>query len=487
VIPELHPFQADLIDRGRRQFEVGKRVVVFQAATGAGKTTIACHMAKLAKQKGRNVLFLAHRRRLIDQISDRLIDFQVDHGVFMRGHPLERNTAVQVASRDTIVSRCVNNQWVGLPPADLIILDEGRHGCSPEYQNLLANYPRARVVLLDATPVLSDGSGLAPFAEAIECAAPTSQLVRDNFLVPVRCYAPERLGKAKKAGKFKAGIAGDLVQSWLTYGEGRPTVVFAQRVEHSKDAVARFQAAGISAAHVDANTSDGDRDRVFDQVAEGKVKVLSNVGILGEGVDIPALGCVVLWCNVQGRVRFLQACGRVMRPFPGKEYAILIDHAAAVFRHGFPDEDSEWTLTGNADEAFALAKANGETKAPLYCKTCELVWSGSLECPKCGRRPAKPPRSIFSAEEQEVHEEILTECERKAKEDDRHEQMVKHWLRCIGLAFARGGTFGMAAVVWKQRFNAWPDESFPCHPGRQNMKRKVADIYPEYGKKRQHA
>ena len=33
---------------------------------------------------------------------------------------------------------------------------------------------------------------LQDVVEAIECAAPTSQLVRDGYLVPVRCYAPER-------------------------------------------------------------------------------------------------------------------------------------------------------------------------------------------------------------------------------------------------------------------------------------------------------
>ena len=80
-IPIPHPFQLDLVERTRQSMIRGNRIIVVQAATGAGKTTIAAHMTKLAVAKGSKVLFLVHRRKLVDQIFSRLEDFQVDENL----------------------------------------------------------------------------------------------------------------------------------------------------------------------------------------------------------------------------------------------------------------------------------------------------------------------------------------------------------------------------------------------------------------------
>jgi DNA repair protein RadD len=480
MTPQLRDYQADLTDRVRRQVAIGKRVIVAQAATGAGKTVWAADLARSAAAKGKFVLFVVHRRRLVGQISRTLAAFDVPHGVIMRGEPTSV-ASVQVASRDTLLSRCVRNEWLGLPGADVVIVDEAHHAADPqsEYRKILAQYPRAVLVLLSATPVGPDGRGLGPWAEAIECAAPTSRLVRAGHLVPVKVFAPER---KKKGKRFLRGIAGDLVESWLTYSERRPTVLFCSRVKHSLDAVKALQAQGISAAHVDADTPDDDRDRIFERVAAGDITVLSNVGIVGEGVDVPELGCCQLFCEVNGRVKFLQCCGRVMRPAPGKSYGILIDHGGAVFRHGFPDEDTEWTLDGNADAAFKAKHDAGQTEKAFYCKRCELVYHGSDVCPQCGRRPVQPPRSIFAPPPVRPRNELLVEADRAGRADDRDER-VRHYLRCVGAAKNRGGTFTQAAAIYKQKYGEYPPDDFPCNPSWDQRRQRVVDVYPDFGRR----
>jgi superfamily II DNA or RNA helicase len=483
VIPTLRDYQIELTNRVRAQVARGKRIIVAQATTGAGKTVWAADLARQAYQKGKFVLFLVHRRRLVNQISSTLVDFQVPHGILMRGERASVES-VQVASRDTLLSRCVRNQWVGMPGADVVIVDEAHHAADPqgEYRRILAQYPRAVIILLSATPVGPDGRGLGPWAQAIECAAPTAELIRQGYLVPVKCYAPERRRKGKK---FLRGIAGDLVESWKQYAEGRPTVLFCSRVQHSLDAVAAFQAQGITAAHIDADTPDAERDRIFAEVAAGRITVLANVGIVGEGVDVPELGCCQLFCEVNGRVKFLQACGRIMRPSPGKSYGILIDHSGAVFRHGFPDEDTAWTLEGNVDAEFKARHDRGETERAFYCKHCELAYHGTEFCPQCGRKPVKPPKSIFAPDPVRPANELLVEAQRGG---DRAvyecEERVKHWMRCLATAKAKNGTFGMAAQIYKRKYNAWPDDDFPCMPERWQWQAKVADVYPDFGRRR---
>lgn len=484
MIPTLRPFQLDLFHRVRAAVASGKKIVVVQAATGAGKTVWASFVAKRAVEKGTSVLFLVHRRKLVDQISDTLVSFHVDHGVLMRGERPEKQAMVQVASRDTLLSRCVRNNWIGMPPAGLVIVDEAHHSwdSAGEYRRILANYPEAVILLLSATPVDPEGKGLGPWAQAIECAAPTSQLVRDGYLVPVKVFAPER---KKKGNKYVRGIAGDLVQSWQDYACGKPTVLFCGRVQHSLDAVQAFRDAGISAAHMDADTPDEERDRIFDDVAAGRCKILSNVGIVGEGVDVPELGVAQLYREFNGRVSFMQAAGRIMRPSPGKKNGILIDHAGAVFRHGFPDEDTAWTLEGNADEEFKKKHDAGETEKAFYCSVCELAYHGSSSCPTCGREPAKPPRSIFAAPPVRARNEILTEAERRSDvEVYSQDEKIKHWFRCLGTAARKNGTFGMASQIYRQKYKEWPGNNFPCMPERWGWKDKVADRHPNFARER---
>lgn len=480
MIPTLRPFQVEANERVASAARTGAKIIVLQSPTGSGKSTMGGALVKRAADKQKRALFIVHRRRLVDQFSERLFDFEVDHGVLMRGHPHERGARIQVASRDTLLSR----RSFELPPADLVIVDEGRHAASPEFRALLKPYEDAgaHIVLLDATPVLPDGRGLGPWAQALVVAAKVTDLVRDGFLVPVKCFAPDR---KHVRGRPRRGIAGDLVESWRHYAEELPTVLFCSRVKHSLDAVEAFGAAGIAAAHVDADTSDAERDRIFEGLADGSVKVVSNVGIIREGVDIPCLGCCQFYMDPPGRVAFLQGCGRIMRPFPGKKHGVLIDHAGAIFRHGFPDEDTEWTLMGNVDAAFQKKHDEGGTEKALYCKHCELLYHGSLNCPQCGRTPAKPPKSIFAAPALDATNEVLTEAERgHTRSVFVREERVQHWLRCLATALHRNGSFGMAAQVYRRKYDGWPDDDFPCMPENRRWKDKVSDVYPDFGKRR---
>lgn len=477
----IRPYQSTACDRVADAARQGHRVIVLCSPTGSGKTTMACELIRRACAKDKRVLEIVHRRRLVDQFSERLIDFHLDHGIMMRGHRLERAAKVQVASRDTLLSR-QNEMGFELPPADLVIVDEGRHAASPEFRKLLKPYEDAGafIVLLDATPVLADGTGLGPWATSMVVAAKVTDLIRDGFLVPVKCYAPDR---KRRGSRYVKGIAGDLVQSWKDYAENQPTVLFCSRVQHSIDAVEAFKHAGISAAHVDAKTPDDERDAIYDGLGTGAVQVVSNVGIIREGVDIPCLGCCQFYMNPPGRVAFLQGDGRIMRPFPGKKYGILIDHAGAIFQHGFPDEDTEWTLNGNVDADFAAKHDRGDTEKALYCKNCQMLYHGSAACPECGRLPQKPPRSIFAPPPEDVSNELLVETDRDFQPGGNREEKIQHWFRCLTTAKKKDGSLGMAAQIYKRKYREFPAEDFPLIPERYQWRAKVAEVFPDFGRK----
>lgn len=82
---ELREYQNDAIEQMRQLIAEGKRRIVLQMTTGGGKTVCAAELIRLAEAKGKRVLFLAHRRELVNQCSDKLRKFGVLHQVIMVG------------------------------------------------------------------------------------------------------------------------------------------------------------------------------------------------------------------------------------------------------------------------------------------------------------------------------------------------------------------------------------------------------------------
>lgn len=467
---QLRDYQIDVVERVRARVREGRRRVLLQAACGAGKTSCSSEIVRAGVAKGRRWLFLAHRRRLIHQKAERLAEFGVDCGVIMAGESRNGRAAALVASRDTLISRGVRNAWMELPEADGVIVDEAHACLAAEYQSLLARYPRAVVIGLTATPARPDGRGLGDYFDALECAVPTSRLIDDGHLVPVRCFAPER-----RPGGPRRGLVGDPVANWRLHADGRRTVLFAAKVAESLAAVAAFEAAGIPAEHIDAHTPDDEREAVFARVRAGTTLVLSNVGVMVEGVDVPELSCCQFLRGAGSYVLWAQACGRVMRPSPGKRDAVVIDHAGACLRHGLPTQDVEWTLdtSDSVDARNRAARKAGERPRPALCPKCFLLFTSSATCPACGHR--LPRRALPP----ETRAELLVEVAAGETAGERAEREARDWKRCLAVAAHRGGTLAMASAIWRKEHGRWPDDTLPMPPARHLLRRPVLEVYPE--------
>ena len=81
---QLRPFQSNAVDEIERAHEQGGKVLLV-APTGSGKTVIASELTKRAVERDQTVLFLAHRREIIHQTSNKLSANGVPHGIIMAG------------------------------------------------------------------------------------------------------------------------------------------------------------------------------------------------------------------------------------------------------------------------------------------------------------------------------------------------------------------------------------------------------------------
>ena len=400
---KLRSFQEIVTESLRGGIRLGHRKQVLQASTGSGKTIMAVSMMQTAVTNGKKVLFIAHRKEIINQTSSKLDAFGIDHGVIMAGHiRYKPRNPVQVASIQTL-SRRVK------PDADLIFIDECHLSCSKSFTDLISAYPSAIIVGMTATPCRLDGKGLGIIYTNMVNAISMRDLIDQGHLVKYRVFAPfvpDLIDVKTVAGDYdqgatadlmdKTSITGDIVKHWIKHAAGRKTIVFAASVKHSEHIRDAFLATGVSAKHLDAKTNSNLRAKILAEWEAGKFDVLCNMGLFIEGLDVPAVSCCILARPTQSLTIYLQAVGRAMRTSPGKNDCIILDHAGLTYSHGLIDEDREWTLDGKKTNK----KKDAMEKLPsvTICESCFSAFSRTKNpstCPECGHGlPVKAVASV---------------------------------------------------------------------------------------------
>jgi DNA repair protein RadD len=404
----LHQFQQDAVAEIERHIAEGRRKLLLVAPTGSGKTVIASELIRRWVAQYRRILFLAHRREIIDQTSAKLTANGVRHGIIMSGVDPRPMEPVQVASIDTLLVRGVRSSAMDLPPADLVIFDEAHRARGRTREHLIGLYPEAVLLGMTATPCRGDGRGLGNiFTTIIECPQ-VADLIVGGYLVKSRVYAPVnpdlkgvRVEKgdyviSQLAGRMNTeALVGDIVEHWHKHGEGRCTVAFAVNVAHSVAIRNQFLRAGVCAEHLDGETPIPEREAILARLASRETKVVSNCMVLTEGWDCPPIGCAVLARPTKQMGLFRQMIGRVLRPADGKTDAIVLDHSGAVFRHGLPEDRVEWTLDVDGRAATPAHEKRKTGKAPALreCPSCKAIMV-KPPCHHCGWEPKPRARDI---------------------------------------------------------------------------------------------
>jgi len=470
----LRSYQEKAIAETEAALAVGQKVILV-APTGSGKTVMGAVIAKRAAEQHRGVLFLAHRREIIDQTSRKLQAYGVPHGVIMAGaddrlRPME---CVQVASVATLWSRGMRSDAMPMPPADLIIVDECHHAPAHTYSKIIEHYPDAKLLGLTATPCRGDGRGLGGHFTAIVEAPQIADLIIEGHLVRSRVYAPVRpdlKGVHTRHGDYIEGelagrmdtpkLVGDLVSHWIKFGERRRTVVFAVNVAHSLHICAEFRSCGIRAEHLDGETPLGEREAILGRLASGETEVVINCMVLTEGWDCPEVGCCVLARPTKKMGLFRQMVGRVLRPAEGKADAIVLDHSGAIYRHGLPEDPVLWTLDPDqlaVSPEHAKRSERSET-ALLECSQCSAMRMGGKPCPACGFMPRRPARDVFFADGN------LSLVSGEARESSSIEERINFHAELRQIALDRKHKSGWAAHQYRARYGAFPPWAWNDRP-----------------------
>lgn len=424
----LRPYQEQIIEEVRQSMSQGCRSLLVTSPTGSGKTALTAEMVRrsLAKSPDNVVWFIVHRRELIKQSAAAFTLAKVRHGICAAEFMPEASLPVQICSIGTLKNRHRN-----MRRPKLIIWDECHHVGAKSWGQIFKDHPQAFHVGLTATPERLDGKGLGAWFNKLIRGPNVQDLIAAGYLAPYRLYAPPSVSMAgvhTRMGDFvkseigelfdKPTITGSAIAHYRQHAMGKRAVVFAVSVQHSKHIVDEFNAAGIRAEHVDGETDSRERDMAIELFRQGRIKVLSNVELFGEGFDLPAMECVILLRPTQSLGLHLQQVGRVLRTAPGKTEAIILDHAGNTERHGLPCETREWTLEDR------IINRKGESESGPSVKVCascfRAQWLGKPSCMFCGHVFELKPRSVKEVEGELI--EIDPAKARAARTEARREQ-----------------------------------------------------------------
>lgn len=436
----LFPDQQITVEKLRAAYREGVRSLLLVAPCGFGKTVVFCYITSGAQRLRKRVLLNAHRVELIDQISTALHEQGVRHGIIAAGYRYERGHSVYVGSVFTVVKR------LDLFIPDLVVVDEAHHAAgSTTWARILAAYPQAHVLGVTATPCRFSGEGLGDSFQRLILGPTTQELINIGRLSPVRVFAPPTINTEKlhrRMGDFikgelidavdKPSITGDAVAHYKRLADGKQAAAFCVSVEHAKHVAERFRAEGYPAESLDGTLDRQVRNSIVGEFKRGKIKVITSCDLISEGFDCPRIEVGIVLRPTESMGLWLQQCGRVLRTFPGKNEALLLDHAGNTLRHGLPTADRAWSLAG----VPKAGDSGGNTVSVRICTACFSAQPGRR--PTCGNCGAKFPIESRTVAQKKGELEELTPEELTRRMERMQVGMTKDRKALIALGTQRG-------------------------------------------------
>jgi superfamily II DNA or RNA helicase len=356
---QLRPYQEKAIKEILESFEK-ENSIMLQMPTGTGKTNVFADLVRrwikeIAPNK--RLLILVHRKELVDQIIERLLQFGVSAGRIQAGHLPNLSLRVQVGMVQSLKSpnRLPKN-------ISLIIIDEAHHSPAVSYQNIINHYgEKVKLLGVTATPCRTNGEGFRDLFAKLILSEPIKSFIHKGYLSSIKHLATSipDLSQVRFDNRTNdynekdleiivrnERIMADLIDSYFRYAKDKKCIVFALNRAHSIDIVRRFTEKGVPANYIDSNTPKVQRDQIVTDFKAGIYKVLSNVNIFTEGFDCPDVEVVQLARPTKSLVLYLQQVGRVMRPFENKPFGLILDNACLWKEHGLVTQHLNWSLDG---------------------------------------------------------------------------------------------------------------------------------------------
>lgn len=355
----LRDYQTKSIDALVSAWAKGIRRPAVVLPTGGGKTVIFAHLTRrwIRDWDGsyaRGVVVIVHRDELISQTVKKLheVDPSLKVGVVKAGRNEINGFDVFVCSIQTIrkAARLTQLENVGL-----VIVDECHHAAADSYVSVMTHFADAGAVFAGFTATMDrdDSRSLGDVWDEIVYTKDVLDLIGVGYLTDVEGKMVTIDGLSLNQAKITRGDFSDVSLSDLLLDADAQTTVANAYHEHAREADGSYRKGilfaptviaakafanalndkGIPTAAIWGTMPDEDRRVIIKRFIASEIKVLANCMILTEGFDVPDASVCVIARPTKSASLYVQMVGRVLRPFPGKTTALVLDVVGASEDH----------------------------------------------------------------------------------------------------------------------------------------------------------
>jgi DNA repair protein RadD len=392
-------------------FRKGKNKAILQIPVGCGKTGLAT-LLPLGLAEGR-VIVIAPNLTIKDGLFDAM-DITNRQKCFWRkaavlspeqmmSGPLActlDSGNLSVATKSHLVITNVHqlatnvDKWLTQFPDDffdMIIVDEAHHSAAASWQKVIERFPKAKVILLTATPFRSDRQELDgelvfryPFRNAT--LKGYIKRLKASYVAPStielgfndasgRTYTLDEVLQLKQEDWFSRGVAlarlcnQHIVDSSLQKleelrqsGTQHQLIAVACSINHAREIRSLYQERGFAADVIHSKQSEDEQAAILAALRNGSLDCIIQVQMLGEGFDHPKLSVAAIFRPFRSLAPYIQFVGRIMRVVvqndPG--HPDNVGHIVTHLGMNLDERLKEFEEFENDDQAFWDKVIGGE-------------------------------------------------------------------------------------------------------------------------------
>lgn len=254
---------------------------------------------------------------------------------------------------------------------DMIFVDEGHHNAAPSWRRVFEKFPHARVVSLTATPFRGDQQRVEgeviyryPFTRAmlkgyikqIHSVNVAPSEISFTYRGESRRHTLDEVLELREEQWFRRGVAlapecnGHIVDASISKlralrsrtGVKHQLIAVACSVDHARQVRSLYEEKGLRAREIFSEMDEDDKERVINELREGRIDVIVQVAMLGEGFDHKLLSVAAIFRPFRSLSPYIQFVGRVMRVVHENE-PNHPDNQGFVVSHVGLNNDEHWT------------------------------------------------------------------------------------------------------------------------------------------------